>query len=65
MEPFYLMFYNDAQSNVRYISVAEGLEHASNDTLEMLIDQLSRNDEDELRLRLKMEQQLSMNKEKS
>ena len=65
MEPFYLMFYHDAEGNIRYCLVLEGLERASNETLEMLIDQLSRDDKDELRLRLRMEQHLRMNKEKS
>ena len=50
-------FYHDAEGNIRYFSVAEGLGIASNETLEMLIDQLSRDSEDELRLRLRMEQQ--------
>ena len=65
MEPFYLMFYHDDQGNVRYFSVAEELEHTPNDILERLIDQMSRSDEDELRLRLRMEKQLRINKEKS
>ena len=55
MEPFYLMFYHGAEGNVRYFSVAESLKSASNNLVEMLIDQLSRNDEDELRLRLSLE----------
>ena len=65
MEPFYLMFYHDVVGDVRYFSVAESLKTTSNELLEMLIDQLSRNDEDELRLRLSLEQQLWMNKENS
>ena len=65
MEPFYLMFYHDAEGNVIYFSVTESLKSASNELLEMLIDKLNRNDEDELRLRLSLEQQLWMNKENS
>ena len=64
MESFYLMFYHDDQGNVRYFSVAEELEQTPNDIVERLVDQLSMSDEDELRLRLIMEQQLRMNKEK-
>ena len=64
MEPFYQMFGHDDQGNVRYFLVAEELEHTPNDILERLIDQLSKSDKDELRLRLRMEQQLRINKEK-
>ena len=56
MEPLYLMFYHDAIGDVRYFSVKESLGKASNKILEMLIYQLSRHDEDVLRLRLNLEQ---------
>ena len=56
MEPFYLMFYYDDQGQVRYFSVADELEITPNDILESLIDQLSKSDEDELSLRLRMEE---------
>ena len=55
MEPFNLMFYHDAEENVRYFSLVEILEKASNELLERLIDQLSRNDDDEARLRQSLE----------
>ena len=65
MEPFYLMFYHDATEDVRYFSVEESLGKASNGLLEILINQLSTHDEDELKLRIKLEHQLRMNKENS
>ena len=64
MEPFYLMFYHDDQGQVRYFSVANELQIASNEVMKRLIDQLSRSDEDELRLMLRMDEQLKINKEK-
>ena len=58
------MFYHDEQSQVGYFSVANQQEKASNEFLERLTDQLSRRDEDEFRLRLRMEEQLKIKKEK-
>ena len=59
------MFYHDNQGQVSYFSVEDELESASNDFLERLIDQLSRNDEEEMRLRRTFERHLRMNKEKT
>ena len=65
MEPFYLMFYHDDQGKVRYFLVADELEISPNDILESVIDQLNKSDKDKLGLRLRMEEQLKINKEKS
>ena len=65
LEPMWIMFYYDNQGQVSYFSVEDDLESASNDFLERLIDQLSRNDEEEMRLRRTLERQLRMNKEKT
>ena len=66
IEPFYLMFYHGAEGNVKYFSVARKVKiKLQMNCWKSLIDQLSRNDEDELRLRLRLEQQLWMNKENS
>ena len=59
------MFYHDTQGQVRYFSVADDLEKAINELLERLIDQLSRYDDEEMRLRRTLERLLRMNKEKS
>ena len=45
LEPIWIMFYHDTQGQVRYFSVEDDLDSASNNFLEMLIDQLSRHDE--------------------
>ena len=55
------MFYHDTQGQVSYFSVEDDLESTSNDFLERLIDQLSRHDEEEMRLRRTLERQLRMN----
>ena len=65
LEPMWLMFYHDTQGQVRYFKVEEDLEKASNEELERLIDQLSRFDEEQMRLRRTLEKQLRMNKEKT
>ena len=65
LEPMWLMFYHDTQGQVRYFEVEEDMEKASNEELERLIDQLSRFDEEEMRLRRTLESQLRMNKEKT
>ena len=65
LEPMWIMFYHDFQGQVSYFSVEDDLESASNDFLERLIDQLSRHDEKEMRLRRTLERQLRMNKEKT
>ena len=65
LEPMWIMFYHDTQGQVSYFSVEDDLESASNDFLERLIDQLSRYDEEEMRLRRTLERQLRMNKEKT
>ena len=65
LEPMWIMFYHDTQGQVSYFSVEDDLESASNDFLERLIDQLSRHDEEEMRLRRTLERQLRMNKEKT
>ena len=65
LEPMWIMFYHDFQGQVSYFSVEDDLESASNDFLERLIDQLSRHDEEEMRLRRTLERQLRMNKEKT
>ena len=63
MEPMWIMFYHDTQGQVGYFSVEEDMEKASNEVLERLIDQLSRYDEEEMRLRRTLERQLRINKE--
>ena len=65
LEPMWIMFYHDTQGQVSYFSVEDDLESASNDFLERLIDQLSRHDEEEMRLRRTLERQVRMNKEKT
>ena len=65
MEPFYMTLYHYPQGQLRYFSVSDELEKVINQYLEYFIDQLSRNDEDELGLRLRIEQQLKMMKKKS
>ena len=57
METLYLMFYHDAQEQFIYFSLAAKLEIVSNEVLEMLIDQLNMSDEDEMRLRIRLEKQ--------
>ena len=64
LEPMWIMFYHDTQGQVRYFSVEDDLEKATNELLERLIDQLSRYDDEEMRLRRTLERQLRMNKEK-
>ena len=65
LEPMWIMFYYDNQGQVSYLLVEDDLESASNDFLERLIDQLSKNYEEEMRLRRTLERQLRMNKEKT
>ena len=65
LEPMWIMFYHDTQGQVSYFSVEDDLELASKDFLERMIDQLSRNDEEEMRLGRTLERQLRMNKEKT
>ena len=65
LEPMWIMFYHDTQGQVSYFSVEDDLESASIDFLERLIDQLSRHDEEETRLRRTLERHLRMNKEKT
>ena len=65
LEPMCIMFYHDTQGQVRYFSVEDDLEKATNELLERLIDQLSICDDEEMRLRRTLERQIRMNKEKS
>ena len=46
LELMWIMFYHDTQGQVSYFSVEDDLESTSNDFLERLIYQLSRNDEE-------------------
>ena len=64
-EPMWIMFYHDTQGQVRYFLVEDNLEKATNELLERLIDQLSRYDDEEMRIRRTLERQLRKNKEKS
>ena len=49
------MFYHDTQGQVRYFSVEDDVEKGTNELLERLIDQLSRYDDEEMRLRRNLE----------
>ena len=50
-EPMWIMFYHDTQGQVRYFSVEDDLEKATNELLERLINQLCRYDDEEMRLK--------------
>ena len=65
LESMWIMFYHDTQGQVRYFSVEDDLEKATNELLERLIDQLSRYDDEEMRLSRTLERQLKINTEKS
>ena len=65
LEPMWIMFYHDIQGQVRYFSVEDDMEKATNELLERLIDQLSIYDDEEMRLMRTLERQLKMNKEKT
>ena len=55
IKTFYLIFYHEAHGKVIYFSIAEKLEIPSNHVQKMLIDQLNRSDEDDVRLILRLE----------
>ena len=55
IKTFYLIFYHDAHGKVIYFSIAEKFEIPSNHVRKMLIGQINTSDEDDIRLRLRLE----------